>query len=68
MALGAESVTSVLGAIGREPGTGGGTWVTHGITAEQVLPKVALIEDGSAALGAYARDLVTRAADAGLLG
>jgi putative hydrolase of HD superfamily len=47
---------------------GGGTWVTHGITAEQVLPKVALIEDGSAALGAYARDLVARAADAGLLG
>ena len=41
---------------------GGGTWVTHGITAEQVLPKVALIEDGSAALGAYARDLVARAA------
>lgn len=47
---------------------GGGTWVTHGITADQVLPKVALIEDGSAALGAYARDLVARAADAGLLG
>jgi len=28
MALRAASVASVLGAIGREPGTGGGTWVT----------------------------------------
>jgi hypothetical protein len=27
-ALGEESVASVLAAIGREPGTGGGTWVT----------------------------------------
>jgi putative hydrolase of HD superfamily len=47
---------------------GGGTWAEHGITAEQVLPNVALIEDGSAALGGYARDLVRRAAAAGLLG
>ena len=47
---------------------GGGTWAEHGITAGQVLPKVALIEEGSAALGGYARDLVARAADAGLLG
>jgi putative hydrolase of HD superfamily len=46
---------------------GGGTWAEHGITAEQVLPKVALIEEGSAALGGYARDLVDRAAGAGLL-
>jgi putative hydrolase of HD superfamily len=46
---------------------GGGTWVSHGITADQVLPKLALIEDGSAALGDYARDLLARAADAGLL-
>jgi putative hydrolase of HD superfamily len=47
---------------------GGGTWAGHGITAEQVLPNVALIEDGSAALGGYARELVRRAAAAGLLG
>ena len=46
---------------------GGGTWVSHGITADQVLPKVALIADGSAALGGYATDLLARAADAGLL-
>src|SRR5215472_11080995 len=39
----------------------GGTWRRHGITADQVLEKVALIEDGSPALGAYARDLVKRA-------
>jgi len=47
---------------------GGGTWAEHGITAEQVLSAVALIEDGSAALGSYAAGLLERAADAGLLG
>ena len=47
---------------------GGGTWAEHGITAAQVLPNVALIEDGSAALGGYARELVRSAAAAGLLG
>ena len=31
--------------------TEGGTWVAHGVTLEQVLAKVALIEDGSASLG-----------------
>jgi putative hydrolase of HD superfamily len=46
---------------------GGGTWAEHGITADQVLAKVALIEDGSAALGGYARELVEQAARAGLL-
>jgi putative hydrolases of HD superfamily len=46
---------------------GGGTWVTHGITADQVRPKVALIQDGSAALGDYAMDLLARAAAAGML-
>jgi len=46
---------------------GGGTWVSHGITADQVIPKLALIEDGSAALGSYARDLLARAAGAGML-
>jgi putative hydrolase of HD superfamily len=46
---------------------GGGTWVAHEITVDQVLPKVALIQDGSAALGGYAMDLLARAADAGML-
>jgi putative hydrolases of HD superfamily len=46
---------------------GGGTWTRHGITADQVLEKVMLIEDGSPALGAYARDLVARAVSGGLL-
>jgi putative hydrolase of HD superfamily len=46
---------------------GGGTWTEHGITADQVLVKVALIEDGSPALGRYARDLVDRAVREGLL-
>ena len=46
---------------------GGGTWQEHGITADQVLAKVALIEDGSPALGRYARDLVDRAVRDGLL-
>ena len=47
--------------------TGGGTWREHGITADQVLAKVVLIEDGSPALGRYARDLVQRAVRDGLL-
>jgi putative hydrolases of HD superfamily len=46
---------------------GGGTWKEHGITADQVLVKVQLIEDGSASLGRYARDLVDRAVRGGLL-
>ena len=46
---------------------GGGTWQEHGITADQVLVKVQLIEDGSPALGRYARDLVARAVADGLL-
>jgi putative hydrolases of HD superfamily len=46
---------------------GGGTWQEHGITAGQVLVKVKLIEDGSASLGRYARDLVARAVRDGLL-
>jgi putative hydrolases of HD superfamily len=46
---------------------GGGTWLEHGITADQVLAKVELIEDGSPALGRYARDLVHRAVRDGLL-
>jgi putative hydrolases of HD superfamily len=46
---------------------GGGTWKRHGITADQVLEKVGLIEDGSASLGAYARSLVSQAVSDGLL-
>ena len=46
---------------------GGGTWQRHGITADQVLAKVALIEDGSPQLGAVGRDLVDRAVAAGFL-
>jgi putative hydrolase of HD superfamily len=46
---------------------GGGTWQRHGITADQVLAKVALIEDGSPQLGAVARDMVGRAVEAGIL-
>jgi putative hydrolase of HD superfamily len=46
---------------------GGGTWQRHGITADQVLAKVTLIEDGSRSLGAFARDLVSRAVAAGIL-
>lgn len=46
---------------------GGGTWQRHGITADQVLAKVALIEDGSPTLGRYAKDLVSRAVEMGLL-
>jgi putative hydrolases of HD superfamily len=46
---------------------GGGTWKEHGITADQVLVKVKLIEDGSPSLGRYAADLVERAVRDGLL-
>jgi putative hydrolases of HD superfamily len=46
---------------------GGGTWTEHGITADQVLAKVKLVEDGSPALGRYAAGLVDRAVRDGLL-
>jgi putative hydrolases of HD superfamily len=46
---------------------GGGTWTEHGITADRVLAKVKLIEDGSPSLGRYAADLVDRAVRDGLL-
>jgi putative hydrolase of HD superfamily len=46
---------------------GGGTWQEHAITAEQVLDKVALIEDGSPRLGAFARELVNSAVEEGFL-
>jgi putative hydrolase of HD superfamily len=47
--------------------TGGGTWVAHGVTLEQVLAKVALIEDGSASLGRYAREMIAAAVAQGFL-
>jgi putative hydrolase of HD superfamily len=47
--------------------TGGGSWTAHGVTADQVLLRVALIEDGSATLGGYARDLIAAAVDRGFL-
>jgi len=46
---------------------GGGTWQRYGITADQVLAKVELIEDGSPTLGGFARDLVGRAVAMGIL-
>ena len=46
---------------------GGGTWQRHGVTADQVLAKVQLIEDGSATLGALARSLILEAVTAGIL-
>jgi putative hydrolases of HD superfamily len=46
---------------------GGGTWQRHGITADQVLEKVLLIEDGSETLGALARELIGEAVAKGIL-
>jgi putative hydrolase of HD superfamily len=46
---------------------GGGTWAQHGVTAGQVLAKVALIEDGSAELGAFARELISASVSRGFL-
>jgi putative hydrolases of HD superfamily len=47
--------------------TGGGTWMSSGVTVGQVLAKVALIEDGSPSLGAYAREMVESAVARGIL-
>ena len=47
--------------------TDGGTWRAHGVTADQVLEKVHLIEDGSPALGGYAREIVAAAIEKGFL-
>jgi putative hydrolases of HD superfamily len=46
---------------------GGGTWRERGVTADEVLTKVALIEDGSAQLGRFARDLIDEAVRTGIL-
>jgi putative hydrolase of HD superfamily len=47
--------------------TGGGTWVVHGVTVDQVLAKVTLIEEGSASLGRYARAMIATAVAQGFL-
>jgi putative hydrolases of HD superfamily len=46
---------------------GGGTWRERGVTAAEVLTKVALIEDGSPQLGQFARDLIDEAVRSGFL-
>jgi putative hydrolase of HD superfamily len=47
--------------------TGGGTWAAHDVTLDQVLPKVGLIEEGSASLGAYARAMIATAVEHGFI-
>ena len=46
---------------------GGGTWRESGVTADQVLEKVALIEDGSPDLGSFARSMIGQAVRDGIL-
>lgn len=46
---------------------GGRAWRAQGVTADQVLSKVTLIEDGSATLGEFARALVLQAVQDGIL-
>jgi len=47
--------------------TDGGTWRSGNVTADQALARVALVEDGSPSLGAYARDMIDRAVERGIL-
>jgi putative hydrolase of HD superfamily len=47
--------------------TGGGTWLSSGVTATEALARVALVEDGSPSLGAYARAMIDTAVDRGIL-
>jgi len=47
--------------------SGGGTWQAQEVTADKVMDKVQLIEDGSRTLGRYARTLVERAVAGGIL-
>jgi len=47
--------------------TGGGSWTAHGVTLEQVLPMVDLIAEGSASLGAYAKEMIAAAVGRGFL-
>jgi putative hydrolase of HD superfamily len=46
---------------------GGRAWRAQGVTADQVLSKVELIQDGSATLGEFARGLVQQAVADGIL-
>ena len=46
---------------------GGRAWRSQGVTADAVLSKVTLIEDGSASLGRFARALIERAVADGIL-
>jgi len=46
---------------------GGAAWRRQGVTADQVLSKVTLIADGSAALGEFATGLVAQAVTDGIL-
>lgn len=46
---------------------GGDTWRAQAVTADQVLAKAQLIEDGSAPLGRYARQLIEQAVRDGIL-
>jgi len=45
----------------------GGTWRESGITADQVLEKVVLIEEGSPELGRFARSMISQAVHDGML-
>jgi putative hydrolases of HD superfamily len=47
--------------------TGGGTWRSSGVTATEALARVALVEDGSPSLGAYARNMIETAVARGIL-
>ncbi len=46
---------------------GGGTWRAQAVTADRVMDKVAMIEDGSPTLGRYAREMIERAVADGIL-
>ncbi|GAA3416037.1 hypothetical protein GCM10018952_42830 [Streptosporangium vulgare] len=45
----------------------GGTWSLYKVTAEQVLEKVKIIEEGSATLGAYATEIIALSVSRGHL-
>src|SRR5262249_37166372 len=47
--------------------TGGGTWVAHDVPLDQVLSRVKLVEEGSAALGGYAKTMIAQAVERGFL-
>jgi putative hydrolase of HD superfamily len=46
---------------------GGGSWKAHDVTADHVMAKVRLIEEGSQALGRYAAGLISQAVADGIL-